>query len=39
MAVKKMRQGKRKLESKKKRFNLWREETEVIEELEIVRLL
>ena len=39
VAVRKMRQGKRQLERKKKRCNLWREEMEVAEELKIVTLL
>ena len=39
MAVKKMRKGKRKFERKRKRYKPCREEIDVIEELQIVRLL
>ena len=39
MAVKKMRKGKRKFERKRKRYKSCREEIDVTEELQIVRLL
>ena len=39
MAVEKMRQGTRKFEREKKRYNLCREEREVTEELKFVRVL
>ena len=37
--MEKMRQGKRKFQRKKKRYNPCREDMEVTEELKIVRLL
>ena len=39
MAVEKMSKGKRKLERKRKRYKLCREEIDVTKELKIVRLL
>ena len=39
MAEEKMRKGKRKFERKRKRYKLSREEIDVTEELQLVRLL